>query len=279
MNDIIDKEEQFHDEWAYSEDLSKIDIKRNNEASTAPEMRFIRKNIGDIKGKSILDVGCGLGEASIYFAIEGAKVTALDLSQGMLDAVLYLAKNNHVEIKIHKSTAEGFNLNKNDIFDIIYVGNLLHHVDIEATLKQITNHLKPNGIMVSWDPLAYNPIINIYRRIATEVRTLDEHPLKLKDIKLFSKYFKSVKQKYFWLTTLIIFIFMYFLQKRDPNKERYWKKIVEESNKWEWIYKPLEILDKIILFLVPPLKLLCWNVVLIGMNPIIDDIKSNGEKK
>ena len=37
--------------------------------------------------KTLLDVGCGLGEASVYFAMEGACVTSLDISKSMLDSV------------------------------------------------------------------------------------------------------------------------------------------------------------------------------------------------
>ena len=55
---------------------------------------------------------------------------------------------------------------------------------------------------------------------------------------------------------------MAVFQRRNPNKERFWKVILEEGDKWEWIYKPLEKLDKLILFLLPPLKLLCWNIVI-----------------
>ena len=55
---------------------------------------------------------------------------------------------------------------------------------------------------------------------------------------------------------------MALIQRRNPNKERFWKVILEEGNKWAWIYKPLEKLDKIILFLCPPLRLLCWNIVI-----------------
>ena len=265
MNKINNKkEEQFHDAWAASEDLSRIDIKKMNEVCTAPEMRYIRRKLGNIKGKSLLDVGCGLGEASVYFALEEANVTSLDISQGMLDAALYLAKVNNVKIKVHKSSAEDFHLKEHEQFDIVYVGNLFHHVNIEATLKQITKHLKPNGIMVSWDPIAYNPVINIYRKMATEIRTEDEHPLKWRDIKLFNKYFKSVKKRYFWFTTLIIFMMMYLIQRRDPNSERYWKKIVEEGDKWGWIYKPLEFIDNILLFLIPFFRPLCWNVVIVA---------------
>ena len=259
-----DNEEKFHDKWAGTEDLSKIDIKKINAACTAPEMRYIRKKLGNIKEKSILDVGCGLGETSVFFALEGANVTSLDLSQGMLDATVHLAKLNNINIRTHKSSAEDFLLDKYEKFDIVYGGNLFHHVDIEATIKQIIRHLKPNGVMVSWDPLAYNPLINIYRKIAIEVRTEDEHPLKLKDIKLFNRYFGSVEKRYFWFTTLLVFIMMYLFQRRDPNKERYWKKVVEESKKWSWIYKPLELIDNILLFIFPFLRPLCWNIVIVA---------------
>ena len=76
----IDKnyEKKFHDDWAENENLSVIDIKNSNEAITAPEMRFITKTLGDLKDKQLLDVGCGLGEASVYFASLGAKVTSSD---------------------------------------------------------------------------------------------------------------------------------------------------------------------------------------------------------
>ena len=39
----------------------------------------------------------------------------------------------------------------------------------------------------SWDPLKYNFFINVYRKIATDVRTEDEHPLSIEDINLIKK--------------------------------------------------------------------------------------------
>ena len=59
---------------------------------------------------------------------------------------------------------------------------------------------------------------------------------------------------------------MMVAQRKNPNKERYWKVVIEESEKWSWLYKPLEFLDKIILKVFPPLKLLCWNIVVISKN-------------
>jgi SAM-dependent methyltransferase len=260
----IQKERDFHDAWAETEDVEKIDVIAANVVCTAPEMRFIANRLGDIKGKHLLDVGCGLGEASVYFAMLGADVTSSDLSQGMLDATTRLASRNGVNVKQHLASAEDMRLPVDVKFDIIYCGNLLHHVDIEDTITRVKPHLAKGGIFVSWDPLAYNPAINVYRSIATGVRTPDEHPLKWSDVKLFKKHFSEVETKYFWFTTLIIFVIMALAQRRNPNKERFWKVVVQEGDKWAWLYRPLERLDSVLLAVFPPLRLLCWNIVIVS---------------
>ena len=114
--------------------------------------------------------------------------------------------------------------------------------------------------------MAYNPAINYYRRHAMEVRTEDEHPLRLKDIRAVRAHFRESDTHWFWLSTLSIFIIMAVVQRRDPNKERYWKKIIEEADQWAWLYRPLEVFDKLLL-LLPFLRPLCWNVAIVGRGP------------
>jgi SAM-dependent methyltransferase len=256
-------ERAFHDEWAGGVDVSKINVRAANEACTAPEMRYISRRLGNLRGKRLLDVGCGLGEASVYFAMQGANVTASDLSPGMLEATCRLASANGVAVTPHLAAAEDLQLPADALFDVIYAGNLLHHVNIDETLARLAPHLASDGVLVTWDPLAYNPVINVYRSIATSVRTPDEHPLRWRDIKLFRKYFKTVETRYFWLTTLSIFVIMAIFQRRNPNKERFWKTIVDDGEKWRTLYAPLEAVDRLLL-LLPPLRLLCWNVVIVS---------------
>jgi 2-polyprenyl-3-methyl-5-hydroxy-6-metoxy-1,4-benzoquinol methylase len=259
-------EKTFHDKWAEHEQNSHMDIISKNEVCTSPEIRKITSLLGDIKDKNILDVGCGLGEASVYFALKGANVTSTDISQGMLNFTEKLAKQYNVKLNLLLFEAENFNLIENNLYDIIYLGNLFHHVDIKQTVEQIKPYLKKDGILVSWDPVAYNPIINIYRKIAADVRTPDEHPLRRSDLKIFQDNFKTVKTYHFWFTTLIIFIIMATIQRRNPNEERYWKKAVEEGDRWRWLYLPLEKLDTFLFKIFPPLKWLCWNIVVFAKN-------------
>ena len=260
-------EESFHNDWAASEDISQINVRQRNEACTAPEMRYIRSVLADLKGRDVLDVGCGLGEASVYFALEGASVTATDISSGMCDAVRCLADANSVTIKTHVSAIEDLGLSTKDCFDIIYTGNTLHHADIGAMLANVLPHLKSDGIFVSWDPILYNPLIQIYRRLASGVRTVDEHPLTVTDIKLIKKHFEQIEIKFFWLFTQAIFVYMFVLQFRHPGKERFWKKVIDEAEQWSTLYHLLEKVDNFILRWFPFLGWLCWNVVIIAHRP------------
>lgn len=260
-------EEVFHDQWATSEDVNSIDVENTFTACTSPELRSITRKLGDLKGKKVLDVGCGLGEASVFFAMRGAEVTAVDLSEQMLQFTKRLATRNCVTLRTHKASAESLNLPVAEKFDIIYVGNLFHHVEIEPTIQLLSRHLKSDGVLTSWDPLAYNPLINCYRRMATDVRTPDEHPLKCKDLNLFKNNFEHVEFQYYWFFTLIIFIIMYLFKGQNPNKVRYWKKVVDDSNYWKPFYGPLELLDRVFLTLFPFMGLLCWNVVIFAKGP------------
>jgi 2-polyprenyl-3-methyl-5-hydroxy-6-metoxy-1,4-benzoquinol methylase len=260
-------EESFHDEWAASEDVTTINVRQRNTACTAPEMRYLRAALGDLRGRNLLDVGCGLGEASVFFALEGATVTATDISPGMCDVTQRLAAANEVKLTTHVSAIEDLGLGDRQ-FDIIYTGNTLHHADIPAMLDNLLPHLKPDGVFVSWDPVAYNPIINVYRAMATKVRTEDEHPLRLRDVRAITSRFRESQTHWFWFTTLSIFILMAVVQFRSPNKERYWKTVIDEADRWAWLYRPLEKFDAALLAMLPFLRPLCWNVVIVARGPL-----------
>jgi SAM-dependent methyltransferase len=260
----LSAERSFHDRWAGSADPDVIDVRAANEACTAPEMRYIHRRLGDVAGLAVLDVGCGLGETSVYFAQRGAEVTASDLSPGMLEATTALARRHGVALTTHQANAQGLALGPGATFDVIHAGNLLHHVEIDTTLAELKRYLRPGGRLVTWDPLAYNPLINVYRSRATAVRTADEHPLTWTDLKRFERHFSRVERRYFWLTTLGVFVYMALVERRDPNRERYWKAVIAEADRWRPAYRPLEALDRVLLALLPPLRLLCWNVVVIA---------------
>lgn len=259
-DNLLQKEEFFHDTWADSININEVMVDESFEACTSPENRMILKKLCDVRGKKLLDLGCGAGEAAVYFAKKGADVTAADVSSGMLNVVKRVAERHNVRIQTKQSYSHNIDF-RDETFDIVYAANLLHHVDIEDTVKEVYRVLKKGGIFISWDPLGHNPLINVYRRIATSVRTEDEHPIKMSDLKIFKKYFPCVETDATWFFTLWIFIRFYLIERIDPNKERYWKKILIEHKKLESLYSSLEKIDRWFLKILPFIKRYCWNVV------------------
>lgn len=262
-SDLHDKEAKFHDQWAQGTACSEVLVREAFEAPTALENRFILSMMGDLRGKTVLDVGSGLGESSVYFALLGAKVTALDVSPKMIELAKTLAREHGVEIEGVVSPAENLAL-PDDSFDFVYLGNVIHHiVGREALFGQVRRVLKPGGRFFSWDPLKYNPVINVYRRMASEVRSEDEMPLGREDLATARSVFGRVGMRTFWITALALFLKYYLVDQVDPNVERYWKKIYcEDPGKLGW-WRLLAAVDSLLARL-PGVRLLAWNVVLWG---------------
>ena len=259
----LEREQQFHDAWAATIDVEVIKVRDYFEACTAPENQFILKHMGDIKGKRLLDLGCGAGENSVYFAKQGAMCVATDYSPGMVEIALQLAAANGVQIQGHTMNAMLLDFPDN-IFDFVYASNLLHHVpNPQATIQEMHRVLKPGGKACFWDPMRHNPIINVYRRIAKQVRTADEKPLDINIINFVKSQFRTITYDTFWLATLWIFLRFYLIERIDPNHERYWKKIIIEQARLESEYRRLEKLELNIKKL-PLMKRFAWNLVVVA---------------
>jgi SAM-dependent methyltransferase len=264
MNESLhERETEFHDEWARSTNLDAINVREAFESPTAMENRFILKSMGDLKGKRILDIGSGLGESSVYFALLGASVTTVDISPVMVETAVRLGEKHGVKLEGIVSTAEGLSVPR-DHYDFVYIANAIHHVpDRPALFRQIHDALRPGGKFFSIDPVGYNPVINVYRRMATEVRTPDEEPLRMGDLALVKQYFREVGHREFWLSSLVLFLKYYLVDRVHPNEDRYWKRIFRETPGSLWWWLPFQALDSILCRL-PLLRWWSWNIVMWG---------------
>jgi SAM-dependent methyltransferase len=257
------RERQFHDQWAATIDPSEVPVIETFSVSTSPEARWLLTSMGDLTGKRVLEIGSGAGEGAIYFALQGANVVATDLSPGMLDLVGRVAAVHSVTVERRLCSAEDLSLLPDASFDLVYAANTLHHVNIARCLDEVKRVLKDGGKACFWDPVAHNPVINVYRHMATEVRTADEHPIRRRDMKLFHDRFQKVDKRFFWLATLLIFAKFYLLDRVHPNQDRYWKRILIRERELRPLYLPLEKLDRALLRFFPFLGWWCWNVAIV----------------
>ncbi len=260
------REAAFHDAWANSTRLEDVQVRECFEAPTALENQFILRRMGSLRGKKLLDIGAGLGESSVYFALQGAQVTTVDISPGMVETALLLGERHRVCLEGIVSDGESLGV-PSEQYDIVYIANTIHHIQDRARLfEQISRSLKPGGMFFSYDPLAYNPAINAYRRMATEVRTPDEAPLTIADLQLARKFFEHVEHREFWVSSLLLFVKYYLKDRVHPNEDRYWKRILHETPESLRWWMPLRALDRI-LTQMPVVRWLAWNIVMWGQKP------------
>ena len=264
MNTAIHgKEEAFHDDWALRTPVDQICVRECFEAPTAVENRYILSVMGPLAGKRILDIGSGLGESSVYFARMGARVTMIDISPQMIEKAKEVGRYHGVELEGRPGIGEDLPVG-DAVFDIVYIANTIHHVTNRRQLfYEMRRVLKPDGWFFSFDPLAYNPAINLYRRMANQVRTEDERPLHRSDVAMAREYFEDVQCRMFWIATLALFFKYYLLDHLHPNDDRYWKRILRETAPSLWWWKPLLAADSV-LTRVPGLRWWAWNVVMSG---------------
>lgn len=94
---VHDRETIFHDGWASSTPVASVRVRECFEAPTAVENQFILQKMGPLTGKRLLDVGAGLGESSVYFALQGANVTMIDISPQMIAKACDVGRHHHNE--------------------------------------------------------------------------------------------------------------------------------------------------------------------------------------
>lgn len=108
--------------------------------------KAILEFFGDLKGKTILDAGCGKGRFSRMMAQKGAEVTGIDLSEGLLRE----AKKSGTGIYLQSSaTALPF---PDNTFDCVLSVEVIEHVpDVEKSIIEMVRVLKKGGRIIIID--------------------------------------------------------------------------------------------------------------------------------
>jgi 2-polyprenyl-3-methyl-5-hydroxy-6-metoxy-1,4-benzoquinol methylase len=124
----------------------------------------------DLAGKAVLVLGCGFGDDAIRIARLGARVSACDLSPDSLAIAELRAQAEAVEVAFAAMPAEAMTYADNS-FDAVVLVDILHHVDIAATMAEVARVLKP-GALVIGDELYTHSRIQRIRESAPVQRLL-----------------------------------------------------------------------------------------------------------
>jgi malonyl-CoA O-methyltransferase len=126
-----------YDRWAavYDHDANPLQ---------ALEEPAVRGTTGDVSRLEVLDLGCGTGRHTLWLAGGGARVTAIDFSEGMLaearrkpgaEQVRWLCHDIHARLPVG-----------DEEFDLVVSGLVLEHLrELDGFFNEIARVLKPGG--------------------------------------------------------------------------------------------------------------------------------------
>lgn len=150
--------------------------------------------LGDLTGKRVLDLGCHKGnELSAYLAKNSDYYLACDLSESALKVLesKLLAENiTNANFAAMDILSEEFTEGN---FDVIYAKSVFHHFEyFDEFLAKIKSLLKPNGIVITFDPIDFYLPLRIVRAIYRPFQFDKnwEFPFTAKSIELIGKYFE-----------------------------------------------------------------------------------------
>ncbi len=124
------------------------------------EIPIMKEMLPEMRDKKVLDLGCGEGGMSQYFAMLGAKsVLGTDISQNMIHCAE--KSNAYQNVRYTQLAMEGLD-QLTEKFDIVFSSLAFHYIeDFDKLIKDISNLLEPNGILIfsQEHPLATSSIL------------------------------------------------------------------------------------------------------------------------
>jgi ubiquinone/menaquinone biosynthesis C-methylase UbiE len=129
-----------YDRWAVVYDHDRNPLQ-------ALEEPVVRAALGDVRTLKVLDLGCGTGRHALWLVSQGARVMAVDFSEGMLaearqkpfaERVHFLQHDLHEPLPFEDGE-----------FDVVVSGLVLEHIqDLSRLFTEIRRVVKPEGRVV-----------------------------------------------------------------------------------------------------------------------------------
>jgi SAM-dependent methyltransferase len=104
---------------------------------------------GDLKGRRVLDIGCGAGENAVAMARQGAHVIAIDVSSAQLALGRRLAEESEVRVEWHQGDGADLAYLRADSIDLALAAGVVHEIeDLDRLLRQVHRVLRAGSPFV-----------------------------------------------------------------------------------------------------------------------------------
>jgi SAM-dependent methyltransferase len=150
-------------------------------------------------GRRVLEFGCGTGGNALALASHAREVVGIDISRVAVDLASRIAEAKGVRnVQFRVENAEDVKLPDGAV-DVVAGVGIIHHLNIENAIAEVRRLLSDQGVALFAEPMAHNPVLNWYRSRTPHLRSPDEHPLTVSDLRLMASRFSSARVTYFGL--------------------------------------------------------------------------------
>lgn len=160
-----------------------------------------RSLLGDLRGKTVLEIGPGRGRDLCHFAQSGGQAIGVEIS----DEALGELKKNISKDRIGLCKMDACDLGfKDGVFDMVFLNTCLMHLNRKEFFPQIWRALKKGGRVVFVEPLKLNPFLLLYRGLLSPGRLVSPSYLRLGEIEKLGRDFSKVSHKEFYFLSPLL---------------------------------------------------------------------------
>jgi len=166
----------------------------NPPRDTAYRLEYSFWLLGDVRGKTVLDFGCGAGGNIVPLVERGARVIAIDISPEMVGLTRQRLALAGIEATVQVGSAYETGLPDASV-DVIFCINLIHHLDIEQVRKEMRRILAKDGVIVLQEPIRFSRLYARIRSLLPVRRDISEyeHPLTRSEFRAISQPFNGTR--------------------------------------------------------------------------------------
>ena len=263
-----DEEREFYDRQyarflALPDDQLRVDRRVLEENIENPSRPFFERRLlyrasmkaleaEPVRGKKILDYGCGPADFGLWLATEGADVTLLDLSPAAIELALKRARASGTAVRGISADASRLDMFKDREFEAVFACAALHHtLKYPGAVEELARVMAPGARLVLCETWGGNPILNGARRVRALIAGEQEEQgediiLSRRELKALDPFFGDVRVDAMNL----------FAMGKRVLRGRF-----EES--WaRGVVRGLESIDSAVLSVAPPLRNWCGEAVI-----------------
>jgi SAM-dependent methyltransferase len=181
-------------------DPSQIERYLNPPADTAYALEYAYYLLGSVRGKTMLDVGCGTGENIIPLIERGARVIGVDISPELIALAQERVKRANLRATVQVGSAYETGLPDASI-DVVFCMSLIHHLDIARFRDEMSRILVPDGTIVLKEPIRFSRGYARLRNLLPDRDDISdyEHPVTRDELSVMTLPFRVEGTRYFRL--------------------------------------------------------------------------------